>query len=163
MTDSRTLALFLTLVSAAILGTALASQYFGGLAPCELCLWQRYPYAAVIALGVLAMVLGGRERVAEPVIALMGVVLLVGAGIAVFHAGVEYGLWAGLETCGGTRPPSASVEELRRRLLEAPVVRCDEPAWSLLGVSMAGLNFLVAVPLGLFAIAGAVRLWQNAA
>jgi len=162
MTDSRAVALFVMLMSAAILGAALASQYLGGLEPCELCLWQRYPYVAAIGLGVLAMGLGGRERAAEPVIGLMGVVLLAGAGIAVFHAGVEYGWWAGLETCGGTRPPSASVDELRRRLLEAPVVRCDEPAWSFLGISMAGLNFVVATALGLFTIAGAVRLWRNA-
>ena len=163
MTDSRALALFVTLISAVILGGALASQYLGGLQPCMLCLWQRYPYGVAIALGVLALILGGREGWAEPVILLMGVVLLVGAGIAAFHAGVEYGWWTGLETCGGVRPPSDSVEELRRRLLEAPLVRCDEPAWTLLGISLAGFNFLAAVPLGLFTIAGAVRLWRNAA
>jgi disulfide bond formation protein DsbB len=42
------------LLPVALLGGALGSQYLGGLVPCEMCYWQRYPHAAAILLAGLA-------------------------------------------------------------------------------------------------------------
>jgi disulfide bond formation protein DsbB len=42
-------------------------------------------------------------------------------------------------------------------LLAQPVVRCDEVAWSLFGLSMAGYNFLMSLALAGFAFAAAGR------
>ncbi len=77
---------------------------------------------------------------------------LVGAGLAAFHVGVEQHWWAGTAECGANFGPAGSVEELRRRLLAQAVVRCDEVAWSLFGISMAGYNFLLSLALAVFAV-----------
>lgn len=145
--------------SLAILGTALASQYWGGLAPCELCLWQRWAYVATIALGITALLAGGRPRAV--LTGLAALAFLAGAGIAAFHVGVEQHWWAGLPGCSaGTG--ARTVEELKAQILAAPVVRCDEAAWSLFGVSMAGWNVLASLLLAGFSAMAARVLWRNA-
>jgi disulfide bond formation protein DsbB len=149
---------FVTLAGAAILGSALAFQHLGGLAPCELCYWQRYPFWVAIPAGALAFALPAWRPY---LLALAGVALAIGAGVAVFHVGVEQHWWQGTAACGSPRPPAGSIEELRARLLAAPVVRCDEPQWTLLGVTMAGYNVLLSGGLAALALAGAARAWKE--
>lgn len=145
--------------SLAILGTALASQYWGGLAPCELCLWQRWAYVATIVLGLAALLAGGRLRAG--LTGLAALAFLAGAGVAAFHVGVEQHWWAGLPGCSaGTG--AQTVEQLKAQILAAPVVRCDEAAWSLFGVSMAGWNVLVSLALAGFSTIAARVLWRSA-
>jgi len=152
---ARAAFLGLLIASLAILGGAFAFQFIGGLHPCALCLWQRYPYAVVIGLAGLGAGLA-RAGVKRPQLAiLMGLCALafvIDAGIAGFHVGVEQKWWEGLATCSGTTTGAASTEELLNRLLAAPVVRCDEIAWSMFGISMAGYNFLLALALGLLSL-----------
>lgn len=146
--------LLLMLASAGALLAALFFQYVVGLAPCVLCIWQRWPHAAVLALGAVALALGGRKAPRAALLALMGAALFAGAGIAVFHVGVEHGWWAGTSGCG-VSATAGSVEELRAQILAAPVVRCDEVAWSLFGISMAGYNALLSAVLAVFAFVAA--------
>ncbi len=137
----------IALASIAILGTALASQYLGGLAPCELCIYQRWPYVFTIAAGLAGWAM---PRAAAPrrwLVASCAVAFAIGGVIAVYHAGVEYGWFAGPGACSGAATAAATVEELRAQLLGQPVVRCDEPAWTLFGVSMAGYNAAVSAVL----------------
>lgn len=157
------LSAFVALASVAVLGTALASQYIGGLRPCELCYWQRYPYWATIALGVAGVALARMNaRLAAGLAALAGLVFLAGAGIAFFHVGVEQHWWAGTSACGATGGPITSLEDLRRQLEAAPIVRCDEPAWTMLGISMAGYNMLGSLALAAIALTGARRVLAEA-
>jgi disulfide bond formation protein DsbB len=82
-----------------------------------------------------------------------GVAALAGTGIAVFHVGVEQHWWQGTAECGSTLGAASSIEDMRRMLLAQPVVRCDEVAWSLFGISMAGYNALISLGLAAFALA----------
>tara|TARA_R110000868_G_scaffold46376_2_gene153202 strand:+ start:3022 stop:3540 length:519 start_codon:yes stop_codon:yes gene_type:complete len=139
---------------------ALGSQYFGGLAPCKLCIWQRVPHGIVIviALGALLWFRGPRERLILTWLA--GIVLAAGAGIAMYHTGVEQNWIAGPSSCTGlgSLNSATTIEELREQLLAAPVIRCDEIPWSLFGISIAGWNALASLALTLFCgIAG----WQQ--
>jgi disulfide bond formation protein DsbB len=139
--------------SVAILLGAFAFQYIGGLQPCILCWWQRYPYMATIVLSLVAAVVAPtRPPLARVLLGLSAVAFLVGAGIAAFHVGVEQHWWAGTAECGANFGPAGTVDELRRRLLAQDVVRCDEVAWSLFGISMAGYNFLLSLALAGFAV-----------
>ena len=90
---------------------------------------------------------------------------LIGAGIAAYHVGVEQYWWAGTEACTGAATGSArSVDELRAQIMTAPTARCDEIAWSLFGVSMAGYNFLFSLVLaGFAALAARANLRREAA
>ena len=131
-----------------VLGSALLSQYVGGLQPCRLCYYQRVPYVVTIVLA--ALTLGTIVRrpgigATRGVLALCALAFVVGAGIAAYHVGVEQRWWA--STCSGIDFSKGSVEELTKRLQAAPMVRCDEVAWSMFGVSMAGYNVLVSLGL----------------
>src|SRR5262249_1824010 len=154
---------FVALASIVVLGSALASQYVGGLRPCELCYWQRYPYWATIALGVLGVISARwNAKLAAALTALAGTVFLVGAGIAFFHVGVEQHWWAGTSACGASGGPINSIDDLRRMAENGPIVRCAEPAWTMAGISMAGYNMLVSLALAAIAFFGAPRMVADA-
>ena len=121
-------------IPSALLGGALLSQYVGGLHPCEMCYWQRWPHAAAIALAALAFLFPAGSRNAKLLTILAAVAIAISGAVGVFHAGVEYGWWEGLTTCTATG--GLSLDEL----MNVPLVRCDEVQWSLAGISMAGFN-----------------------
>jgi disulfide bond formation protein DsbB len=146
----RLLILLAAAGSAALLAGALAFQHLGGLAPCPLCLWQRWPHAAAVALGAL-----GAALPAAWVAWLGAAAAAATGGIGLYHTGVERGWWEGPATCAGADIGGLSPEELLARIMEAPLVRCDEVAWSLAGLSMASWNAVLS-----FALAG---LWLAAA
>ncbi len=83
--------------------------------------------------------------------------MLAGAGIALFHVGVEQHWWKGLASCTGTISTNQSLGELENQLMATPVIPCDRPAWTMFGVSMAGYNFAYATALGLFGLVAAIR------
>jgi disulfide bond formation protein DsbB len=133
---------------------ALASQYWGGLAPCELCLDQRWALVAAGILAVPGIFLETKPKAARIFLLLAGAAALVGAGIAVFHVGVEQHWWQGTSSCTTQIKAGMSAAEFEAAILAAPVVRCDDIAWSLFGISMAGYNILYSGALGAFS------LWQ---
>ena len=124
--------------SASVLGAALVSQFVGGLAPCEMCIWQRWPHAIAIALVAIGLAIKGPK--AGGIYLIAGLVLLVGAGIGVFHAGVELKYWDGPGGCTGGSTVGLTTAQVLEQILNAPLVRCDEIAWSFAGLSMAGWN-----------------------
>ncbi|MDX5351214.1 MAG: disulfide bond formation protein B [Paracoccaceae bacterium] len=155
MTLSRRLLILLaTLGSVGLLGGAFAFQYIGGLAPCQLCLWQRWPHAAAIGIGVVALATGWRG------LAWLGALAaLATAGIGVFHVGVEQAWWAGLESCSGGSIGGISTADLLNPAADvAAPIRCDAIAWEMFGISMAGWNVILSVLLaGLWVAAARAR------
>jgi len=126
----------------ALLAGALGSQYIGGLYPCEMCHWQRWPHYAAIPLALLAIML--RER-GNLFLALAALAIFSSGAIGVFHAGVEYGWWEGLTTCSTVAGQGVSAQDMLRNIMAAPIVRCDQPQWSLFGISLAGYNALISI------------------
>ena len=155
-------AIFLIAVGFFSLGAAFGSQHLGGLQPCILCIYQRYPYGVVIALGVLLALFSRHRALAVTITVLAAVALFVDAGIAAFHVGVEQHWWEGTKACESLIDPTLSVEDLAKALQEAPVVACDKPAWTLFGISMAGYNFLYAATAGIIASILALRILRSA-
>ena len=131
---ARALAL---IIPGALMVGALGSQYLGGLAPCEMCLWQRWPHYAAIGLAALAFVLPQRALVW-----LAALAILVSGGIGIFHAGVEYHWWEGLTQCSQV-PGSGGNGNILAEIMKTPLVRCDQAQWSLFGISLAGYNAIV--------------------
>ena len=131
--------------SAALLLGAFAFQYIGGLSPCTLCIWQRWPHGAAVLVGLMALLVPGR------VLPLLGVVAaLTAAAIGGFHAGVEQGWWQGLQSCSAGSVAGISVEDLLNPAINvAPPVRCDQIAWSMAGLSMAAWNMVISTGLAL--------------
>ena len=131
--------------SLAVLAGAFAFQYIGGLAPCHLCLLQRWPHAAAVAIGLLALAVPGR------LLPLAGAAAaLTTAAIGMYHTGVERLWWAGPTSCSAGSITGLDVKDLLDpTIVVAPVVRCDEVAWQMLGLSMASWNVVVSLGLAL--------------
>ncbi len=136
--------------SAALLLGAFGFQYLGGLAPCKLCLWQRWPHAAAVAIGALALWLPGRALPLAGALA-----ALTTAGIGAWHTGVERGWWAGPDSCTAGPIGGLTPEQLMEQILTAPLVRCDDVPWELFGLSMASWNALASAGLALLWLAAA--------
>ena len=126
-------------VPAALLGGALLSQYVGGLYPCEMCYWQRWPHAAAILLALWAVLSPLNAPRTRPLVLSAALAIAVSGAIGVYHAGVELGYWEGITTCTATG--ASSLEDI----LKVPLVRCDQVQWSLLGISMAGWNAILSL------------------
>jgi disulfide bond formation protein DsbB len=131
-------------VSLALLLGAFGSQYLGGLAPCEMCIWQRWPHGASILFGLVG---GGlvMNRVLPSSLARALAILAIAAiaisgAIGVFHAGVEWKFWPGPAECTGIGyvPGRDDFKPLQ-------IVRCDEAQWRLFGISLAGYNGLLSL------------------
>ncbi|HTV45928.1 MAG TPA: disulfide bond formation protein B [Stellaceae bacterium] len=135
----RAFAIFVLLASAAVLGAALLSQYWGGLAPCELCLKERWPWAVAIVIAFVVAMTGTRR--ALPWVAwLLALVFAASSALAFYHVGVEQHWFAGPSACTAAAGTPTTLAELKAQLLHKQPVRCDQPAWTLWGVSLAGWN-----------------------
>jgi disulfide bond formation protein DsbB len=133
-TDLLSLArLIAILLPVGLLGGALGSQYLGGLFPCEMCMWQRWPHLAAIGAALAAIALRGNPSMSAVFTVLAGLAIATSGAIGVFHAGVEYHWWEGLTRCTAS---ALSLEDI----LAAPLIRCDVAAWTFLGISLAGFN-----------------------
>ena len=145
--QARLLAL---LIPAGLPGGALFSQYVGGLYPCEMCYWQRWPHGAAILLALSSF----HPRLMAPRIRLLvmlaALAVAISGAIGVFHAGVEMGWWEGITHC--TANGATSLQDI----LSVPLVRCDQVQWEFLGVSMAGWNAIISLS-GAAAIAWLAR------
>lgn len=144
--------LLLIAVSGALLFGALGFQHVGGLAPCEMCYWQRYAHGVVLLVALAAMLTRSRGLTALAI-----AVMLVSAGLGGFHAGVEQGWWDGPTACASGMAPGMSQADILGSLMNAPLVRCDAIAWQFAGVSMAGWNALIS----LMAAVGGWMLWRR--
>ena len=138
------------LLPCALLGGALFSQYVGGLYPCEMCYWQRWPHGAAIILAIGAFV---RPAIARPLVLLAALAILISGAIGVFHAGVEAGWWEGITVC--TTNGATSLEEI----LKVPLVRCDQVQWAFLGLSLAAWNAILSI--GGAAIVFFLAAWKS--
>lgn len=146
MPSRRLLIALATLGSLALFGGALMFQYIGGLAPCHLCLLQRWPHRIALAIGVLALLVPG--VLLQRLLALAGAVtMLVSAGLGIYHAGVEQTWWPGPTTCTAGDISQVSADDLLTQIMNAPVVHCDQIAWSMWGLSMAGWNAAISAVL----------------
>ncbi|RMA42434.1 disulfide bond formation protein B [Rhodophyticola porphyridii] len=151
----RSLILLSGLGSAALLLAAFGFQHIGGLAPCAMCLWQRWPHAAAIAIAAV-----GAAVPAAAIAVLGGLSMVVNAGIALFHTGVERDWWEGPQSCTGAAGQdlgAMSASDLLATDTGPRIVLCDEVAWEMLGLSMASWNGLASVALAMIWFAAAMR------
>jgi disulfide bond formation protein DsbB len=141
---TRAFTAFTLAASAVVLGAALFSQYWGGLRPCELCLLQRWPWGVAIVISLIATMVGSRPSLPwVPLI--LAAVFAVGSALAFYHVGVEQRWFAGPSACTAPAAAADTIEQLKAQLLHQQPVRCDEPAWTLWGISLAGWNLLASL------------------
>lgn len=148
----NTLILWATLGSAALLLGAFGFQHIGGLLPCKMCLWQRWPHAAAVVIGTILLLGGPRILVWTG-----GLAAATTGAIGTYHAGVEWRWWPGPTSCSGGGTDLGALDGGALLSLDTPtgVIMCDEIVWQFLGLSMAGWNAVIAF--------GLTALWILAA
>ena len=159
MPHTRTVALLCMLAAGAALGIALASEHWGGLVPCALCLWERWPYRVAILLGMVTLVVP--HRLARPLLLLLLLALLADVALAVVHVGVEQHYWPSpLPECAAPRLTGGSIAARLAQMPMQPAKPCDEPTFLIPGLplSMAAMNLLYALA---FAGLLAISLWRD--
>jgi disulfide bond formation protein DsbB len=156
-------ALVIAVVGAAAIGGAWFFEFVLHYQPCPLCLEQRVPYYIGIPLALILAFAAWRG--APRALLIGGLIVLAGlmlwtCGIAMYHAGVEWKLWAGPPDCSGaaTLGPAGG---LLSRLQDIIVVRCDEAAWRFLGISLAGYNAVISLVLAVAALRGAWKIYGS--
>ena len=142
------------LATAAALATVWVLQLGFGLAPCHLCFVQRWPYYAALPVAAATVWLGrqGKATAARIGLACLVVLMLASAALGVYHAGVEWHWWTGPTDCTGAGPTIRNAKDLLKGLNDVAVVRCDEAALRVLGLSLAGWNAVASAALA--AVAG---------
>lgn len=143
------------LVPAALLAGALGSQYVGGLYPCEMCHWQRWPHYAAVVLALVSFAMRGQPDKGRSFVWLAALAILLSGAIGAYHAGVEIGVFEGLTQCATTGASGSSANDILADIMATPLVRCDQVQWSFLGMSMAGWNAILSIGSGL------VILWLS--
>ena len=142
-------ALFVLVVSFATITGAWIFEW-AGYAPCDLCLKQRWAYYTGVPLALLAVVAAFFQQrgMAIPLLGLLGVVFVASAVFGAYHAGVEWKFWEGPAGCTGAMPQKAlSMDDFRKQLETVRVVRCDEVAIRIFGLSLAGWNAVISLVL----------------
>ncbi|MEO7635234.1 MAG: disulfide bond formation protein B [Sphingomicrobium sp.] len=137
----RLIALLLPL---ALLGGALGSQYLGGLFPCEMCYWQRWPHGAAILLAALAFLSSAVSSRSRTLTLLAAAAIAISGAIGVYHAGVEAKVFEGFTTCTALSR-AATTADLLKQITHAPLIRCDQVQWRFLGISLAGWNAILSL------------------
>ena len=138
----------------ALLAGALGSQYLGGLFPCEMCHWQRWPHYAAVALALGAFALRRAPDRGRSLVWLAALAIATSGLIGVYHAGVEAGLFEGFTQCT-TVAAGGSTDDILKDIMATPFVRCDQVQFEFLGVSMAGWNAIISLTAAL------VILWLS--
>jgi disulfide bond formation protein DsbB len=128
-------------VPAALLAGALGSQYLGGLHPCEMCHWQRWPHYAAVALALIAYLMRGSADRGRSFVWLAALAILTSGLIGAYHAGVELGIFEGFTQC--TSSAGGSTQDILKDIMATPFIRCDQVQFEFLGISMAGWNAIL--------------------
>ncbi|CCM77490.1 disulfide bond formation protein B [Rhizobium mesoamericanum] len=150
--------LVLALGMAVVVGTALGFQYLGGYIPCALCLLQRQPYyygIPIALIGAVASAVGLPSWIGRAFLLAAGILMVVGAGMGVYHAGVEWHFWEGPATCSTTAGSmTQNAGDLLSELNTIKGPSCTDAALRVLGLSFAGWNVITSLVLAVFAFIG---------
>ena len=131
------------LLPASLLAGALGSQLFGGLVPCEMCHWQRWPHYAAVAIAAAAL-LARRTTASFALVLLAAAAIALSGLIGVYHAGVELGVFEGVTACTASAS-GGSPADLLKEIMKTPLVRCDQVQFAFLGISLAGWNAILSI------------------
>jgi disulfide bond formation protein DsbB len=141
-------AVIVLVTGVAVLGGAWALETFANVIPCQLCLQQRQVYYFGLPLTAVALVWlfsAASPGVPRVLMAVIGILFVGGAGLAAYHAGVEWHWWPGPTSCATGGGSAESAAGLVQQMQRTRVVPCDVASWRFLGLSLAGYNMLISL------------------
>ena len=155
---------FIAAISFLSLAAAFIAEGFFGLEPCNLCIYQRYPFVIGIAIGLIGMALRNNKSITSALLGVLSLNFLINSGIAIYHTGVEQQWWkSALEGCAVPIFEDNSSKTLLENLMSAPMASCNDIQWQdpILGLSMANYNIALCFGLFVFCIASAIIIAKS--
>lgn len=154
-------ALLLAAGMVVVILSALGFEHIGHYVPCALCLLQRWPYYLGIPIAVLAVLsaaMNAPPAVTRTLLLLAGLAMLIGGGMGVYHAGVEWKFWEGPATCATSVDAiTKNANDLLADLNAQHGPSCTDASLRVLGLSFAGWNVITSAVLAGIAVFGATR------
>lgn len=155
------LALLLTVAMAVVILAALGFQYIGHYIPCALCLLQRWPYyigVPIAAFALLSSVFRLPPAITKTLLALAAIAMLIGAGLGIYHAGVEWRFWEGPASCStSVNAVTQKAGNLLDDLNTQHGPSCTDATLRVLGLSFAGWNVICSLVLAAIGFRGAAK------
>ena len=121
-------------------------EYILGHKPCNLCLFQRLPYILIIFLIVLLLIFRNFERL---IFLFLSIIFLSGALLALYHFGIEQGIFSESFVCKGDYTDGNLNKEEILKQLKIRQISCKDVTFTILGVSLATINTFVSTILAI--------------
>ena len=139
--------LFLRLCFLVLFFVSLGSfyfEYFMGLEPCKLCLYQRYLWL-ISTIFLLFLNLYKRIHIRKKLYLVLILLTLISI-LSVYHSGIEAGYFSNIMTCSSSLGLDATnVQELDQILRTTENNDCAFPKFYFLGFSLANLGAIVSL------------------
>ena len=160
-TKSKTFAYLVLSVSILTIIIVFWIEYIEKIQPCELCMYQRWPYFILVPSGILILLIKDKKKLFF-IFSSISLVLLFSVSIAIYHSGIEKSFWSGFSTCPSlTNINTNSIDELRKKILETPIIRCDVISWKIYNFSLSNLNFILSLSLFLICLSLNIDLYRK--
>ncbi|MFL2897839.1 MAG: disulfide bond formation protein B [Candidatus Pelagibacter sp.] len=121
-------------------------EYILGHKPCNLCLFQRLPYILIIFLIILLLIFRNFERL---IFLFLSIIFLSGALLALYHVGIEQGIFSESFVCKGDDNDGTLNKEKILKQLKIRQISCKDVTFTMLGVSLATINTFVSMILAI--------------
>ena len=120
------------------LAAALYVEYVLGFKPCILCIYQRIPYAVALLISLIAFFNGNKMTL----LIILGLTFVASALLSGYHVGIEKGIIEPIFSCTGDNINALEKEEILKSLNNIQP-DCRDVDFSLFGISLATLNFII--------------------
>ena len=123
-----------------ILTTVYILQYFFNMAPCDMCIKERYPYYIIGILAVINIFIDSNQILKNLIIKILFIATsFFGFIYSIYHVGIERKFWIGSSECS-SQNTALDIETLSAQLMNTPIIRCDEATLLFNLISIAELN-----------------------
>ena len=135
--------IIILIISLTAIVSALIAEYVFNILPCEMCLFQRYPYYFMIAFSIFFLI--SKKISLKLYYWICTIFFSIGLLFSVWHVGIEQKIFKGLPGCTGKINISQSLTDLKQQILNQNIASCDEVTWSFMNISAATLNSLLLI------------------
>ena len=154
-------ALFTFFISVVTILIVFWIEYIENIKPCQLCLYQRLPYYVLIPLSMIIIFIKSLKRVFFISI-VISIILLISIFLATYHSGIEKNIWSNLAGCSNhTNIDSNNLDDLRKKILDIPLIRCDKVTWNIYLFSLTNLNLILSAALFIISLLINIKIYKK--
>ncbi len=122
-----------------ILISAYYIEYILKVPACSMCIYQRIPY---FLSTVIIVVFFFKKIDFKKLIIILFLFTLINTGLSFYHIGIEQSFFSELNTCKIDNNVSTA-KDLLNQLKSKGVISCKEVGFTIFGLSLATINFIV--------------------